>query len=451
MASAVAFCTLTLLQVLHGVSVGGVHNKSQQPGHASPGQFVVKLHRQRVPVEGDTEAMSYKSVYFGTVYLGAPVKQEFSVVFDTGSGHVIVPSVECGSPTCRIHRRYDRLSSAHAVDIDYDGTVVLPGQARDEITVAFGTGEVSGQLASERLCLNERPNHGSEDQSDCVELRIVMAVEMSHDPFHAFAFDGVLGLGLDGLALAPEFSFFRQMLEQGLVARSTFAVFLAEGDEEQSEICIGGHSQERLQSELLWAPVAMPELGYWQVRIHRVRVGNKTLDFCSDGACRAVVDTGTSLLAVPADFADNLDQELSAPLRDPPGSEDRGVDCKDAEGALLHFDLDDFTVTLAAGDYARQAVMLHESVTQTHTLDAEQPIEAKCRPTLMPIEMPAPIGPKLFIWGEPVLRKYYTVYDLAEKRIGFGLAAHGHSSQPSPGGHEVSSEGQRPLLQPLLL
>jgi len=457
-----ALSALTLLQVLCGVSVGKEDlNESRKTRHASPGRFVVKLHRQRVPVEGDAEVMSYKTIYFGTIYLGSPIKQEFSVVFDTGSGHVIVPSIDCESLTCRIHRQYNRRASLHAADIDYDGTLVLPGQERDQVNVAFGTGEVTGQLASDRLCLSNEPGE-IRDQDNCIQLRIVMAIEMTHDPFHAFAFDGVLGLGLDGLTLTPEFSFFGQMLAQGQVARSTFAVFLAEGDDEQSEICIGGHSQERLQSELMWAPVALPELGYWQVRINRVRVGNKTLDLCNDGECRAVVDTGTSLLAVPVDFAEGLDEELTDSLRDPPSSRERGVDCRDVEGALLHFDLDGFTLTLTAGDYARQAVMRDESITESGTRAAGQPQGTQCRPTLMPIEMPAPIGPKLFIWGEPVLRKYYTVYDLAEKRIGFGLAAHSLAVQALQAEHGARSRGQgqlqepapaarRPLLKPLLL
>jgi len=39
----------------------------------------------------------------------------------------------------------------------------------------------------------------------------------------------------------------------------------------------------------------------------------------------------------------------------------------------------------------------------------------------MTMDLPAPIGPKLFILGEPILRKYYTVYDSsAPPRIGFG-------------------------------
>merc|ERR1719262_1002249 len=54
-----------------------------------------------------------------------------------------------------------------------------------------------------------------------------------------------------------------------------------------------------------------------------------------------------------------------------------------------------------------------------------------CRSLFLPVDMKPPFGPKLFIWGEPVLRRYLTVYDLANKRIGFSLAR--QTQQPSGG------------------
>jgi len=40
----------------------------------------------------------------------------------------------------------------------------------------------------------------------------------------------------------------------------------------------------------------------------------------------------------------------------------------------------------------------------------------------MPVRLPEPLGPKLFILGEPVLHRYYTVYDWENHRVGFSLA-----------------------------
>mmetsp|Transcript_101536 Transcript_101536/g.160561 ORF Transcript_101536/g.160561 Transcript_101536/m.160561 type:complete len:125 (+) Transcript_101536:3-377(+) len=46
-----------------------------------------------------------------------------------------------------------------------------------------------------------------------------------------------------------------------------------------------------------------------------------------------------------------------------------------------------------------------------------------CAPRLMPVNFPAPLGPKLFIFGEPLLQKYYTVYDWSKEQVGFAVAA----------------------------
>lgn len=417
-------------------------------------RLVITLQRQRVPVKSDSRTISYKSAYFGSIWIGAPEPQEFSVVFDTGSGHMIIPSSTCLSRTCRIHRRFERMHSDLAIDVDYDGTPVKEGNPRDQITVAFGTGEVTGEFVQDVVCLgmkdmsSDSPSMGSElehngagtggplseynkssvqlakvypklEDIDCVKLRVVLATEMTQEPFQSFAFDGVLGLGLAGLALAPEFSFFGRMAEEGRIGQALFGVFLAESDDEQSQISFGGISAEHMTGDMTWADVALPDLGYWQVRIKSLRVGDQPIDFCSgDSDCRAVVDTGTSLLAVPSMLVDQLQGLLMKGLvQDSEQIERHG--CKHLQGQPLHFELEDnLTITLNTEDYARQTLVPANNSGE----NTEKQIT--CRATLMPLELPAPLGPKLFIWGEPVLRKYYTAYDWVNKKIGFAQSVH---------------------------
>jgi len=373
------------------------------------------------------------------------------------------------------------------VDVDYDGTPVQPGSPRDQITVAYGTGEITVQFVNDRLCLGVKDRDKvtpggkttindtsapapsfqdtevGEASPHCIDLRIVMATEMTHEPFHAFAFDGVLGLGLDSLALAPEFSFFGEMAKQKRLEQPSFGVFLADSDDEVSEISFGGHAPEHLKSELVWTPVAMPELGYWQVTVTRIRIGDRIVDFCDDGQCRAVVDTGTSLLAVPKAFADELQDSLEAGLIDPPSEKDGTKDCKKASGTELHFEIDGATLTLVPGDYSRASVQMKDendnswsalepSKTPGEEVNESQnvteTVQSSCRPTIMPLDLPEPLGPKLFIWGEPVLRKYYTVYNWKEKTVGFGLARH-HSDEVEK--KAVDDPVKKPRRKPLLL
>jgi hypothetical protein len=188
----------------------------------------------------------------------------------------------------------------------------------------------------------------------------------------------------------------------------------------------------------------MPELGYWQVEILALRVGGKTLDICQNGGCRGVMDTGTSHLGIPAPY----DKEVSEMLTVPAGDM---LDCRLADLPELEIELPGMNITLHPDTYMRR-LPLREDVNvdskkgvtipekseleqsekaTTTTTTALQPLDAKdapgsvprfCRPRLMPVNMPAPLGPNLFILGEPVLHRYYTVFDWKGPRIGMALS-----------------------------
>merc|ERR1719428_2586229 len=107
------------------------------------GLFTVPLTRQRVPIQSDGSTIHYKSAYYGTMYAGTPAVP-YKVVFDTGSGHLVLPSTYCASETCRAHKRYRRSKSTSGRDINHNGRTVLQDALRDQVSVSFGTGEVTG-------------------------------------------------------------------------------------------------------------------------------------------------------------------------------------------------------------------------------------------------------------------------------------------------------------------
>jgi cathepsin D len=255
----------------------------------------------------------------------------------------------------------------------------------------------------------------SKDEA-CIRLRTVAATDMTHEPFSSFEFDGVLGLGLPGLSQTPEFNFFNVATLSGAVQTNMshlFAVFLATSELEQSDITFGGlrveHIADGNPQELGWCDVVRPELGYWQLQIHAIIAGDTVLPYCQDGSCRAVVDTGTSLLGVPSDVGSIMRSALQHPQGPMGGCRGSGPD--------LHFDLGNFTVTLRPEDYARPDI----------SDDSDQEVSGSpsdCVPMLMLMDLPEPLGPKLFILGEPVLQRYYTGFDSKNHRVGFALAKH---------------------------
>jgi hypothetical protein len=415
----------------------------------SSSTYTVGLTRHSFPVQTVGDMVYYRSAYFGTVHVGTPAVP-YTVVFDTGSGHLILPSTYCSSETCKAHRRYKRSGSKTAQDIDYDGTVVAPGQPRDQITVSFGTGDVTGVFVEDIVCMGEDSQQaigntsaalsaatskalqpaaspGADADSlerGCIKLRLIAATAMSEEPFKSFQFDGVLGLGLDGLSQAPEFNFLNILAASFEDMRGgtpqTFAVFLAEDAEEESKITFGGWDEESLTEDLSWNSVVDSEQGHWTIRIKAIRVDDEILEICRSG-CKGVVDTGTSLLAVPG----MAFSELYTLLRHPAPMEGHCL----GPGPKLHIELEHYTVTLEPEDYARlERTPPRKSRPRfdgrTHNVTTQGRTDLHCKPMLMSMDLPAPLGPKLFILGEPILRKYVSVYDAKDKRVGFARARH---------------------------
>jgi hypothetical protein len=407
----------------------------------------VQLRKQYVPVmKKEGGIMAYKTSYFGTIHVGYPVAQDFTVVFDTGSGHLIIPSSGCVSETCMKHRRYNRSLSETAIDIESDGMPLqMDASERDQISIAFGTGEVVGEFVHEKVCLGEN-NQG------CLNLRTVLATEMTEDPFSLFAFDGVLGLGLAALTLDPGFSLFSELMRQKQGLLPMFAVYLARTDQGESIVSFGGYNTSLATSEIVWAPVARPDLGYWQVQVKGVRIGDTPIGDCEDGSCYAILDTGTSLLGIPRQMTRSMHRLLARAVpSDHSASNVDNIDCRTIPGQKMHFDIGDITVTLEEEDYSRP-IPFNMTVKDDTGNDAWRLF---CRSLLLPVDMEEPLGAKVFLWGEPMLRRYYTVYDVAKKQIGFSVANEEIGSgreglppvDPPPLGSTLSGS---PLVRPLV-
>merc|ERR1719375_1212434 len=159
----------------------------------------IALNKQAVALQ-DTVATNgkviHKGAYYGQIEVGEP-KQKFTVVFDTGSGN-----------------------------IDADGSTVKKGAPRDQITVTFGTGEISGVFLEDNICIG----------SLCAEGDFVAATEETDDPFSSFNFDGVLGLALNEMSQGPSFNLMDRLVSSGKLKKPIFSVFLSDSEAEQSEI-----------------------------------------------------------------------------------------------------------------------------------------------------------------------------------------------------------------------
>merc|ERR550537_1750404 len=176
----------------------------------------------------------------------------------------MIPSTWCSGSACTMHKRFARSQSESSRDIDADGSTVKKGAPRDQITVTFGTGEISGVFLEDDICIG----------SLCAKGNFVAATDETDDPFTSFNFDGVLGLSLNEMSQNPTFNLMDRLVSAGKLKKPIFSVFLSDSDEEQSEITFGDVRKEHMAGELFWQPVSRPT-GYWQVEIEDIMIDGK--------------------------------------------------------------------------------------------------------------------------------------------------------------------------------
>mmetsp|Transcript_67254 Transcript_67254/g.180727 ORF Transcript_67254/g.180727 Transcript_67254/m.180727 type:complete len:429 (+) Transcript_67254:93-1379(+) len=407
-------CTCLVAQT-GAIVVGGGHLRST----ATAGAHTVTLTRQRTALSFAQRAgirmrrragskagckTVHASEYFGKVSVGTP-PQEFTVVFDTGSGNLLLPSQQCKDQACTSHKRFNAGASSTAVDVgfaDSPDKPVVKGGDRDVVTITFGTGEISGVFVKDNICVGSICTHGN----------FVAATEESDEPFSLVPFDGIFGLGLQQMSEGPHFNILDCMIRDKVLKANMFAVFFGATDEEPSEITFGEYRKAKMATDLFWVPVSSP--GYWQVQMEDITIANKRMSLCK-GQCQVAVDTGTSLMAGPTDIVNDLIDKLAV-----------ANNCSNYDTLPdLGFVVGKHILNLKPEDYVDKS-------------------EDGCSVALMTLDIPPPKGP-LFIFGDPFLRKYYTVYDREALRVGFALAAH-------PGGPEVKgSAAARHSKQTLLV
>lgn len=329
--------------------------------------------------------------YYGVVNVGTPA-QEFRVVFDTASGQLILPGAKCDDAACVSHRRFASANSSSAVQIGWADDPTKPladGDDRDTKSLTMLTTDVSGEFVRDKVCV------GAGKDQLCGVSDFVSLLEEQDDPFAGLAFDGVLGLARTSTD-AKEFNVLQSLMATEKAGHAMFGLYLAAASSEGSELVFGGFRKERLAEELFWAPVSSPDS--WQITIDDITVDGKPSHLCSKGGCEAGIDTGSSLVLAPGNILGKLVSQL-----------DPGDDCSKrppklgfmVKGHLLELDADDY---LEKTDDGCDFLLASAAATGK--------------------------GPNLIL-GYPFLRKYYTVFDHGQSRIGFALANHAELKKPS--------------------
>merc|ERR1712139_579524 len=214
-------------------------------------------------------------------------------------------------------------------------------------------------------------------------------------------FDGLLGLGFDAISQYYIPTPFEQMVSQKLVSESVFAFYLPDDASAKGELVLGGIDKSHYTGELVSVPLTNET--YWEVSLDGMKFGDSAIVTSS---MKAIIDSGTSLLAGPKDAVSKLATAAGASSL---MGKEYIVDCGKVSS------LPDLDITLGGKPFKLTA--------NDYIIN----MQSQCLFAFMGIDIPAPNGP-LWIMGDVFMRKYYSVFDYGNKQMQFAPVAKAASS-----------------------
>ncbi|KAL4308976.1 hypothetical protein GQ457_01G029710 [Hibiscus cannabinus] len=228
--------------------------------------------------------------YYGEIGIGSP-SQRFSVVFDTASSNLWVPSSKClFSIPCHFHSRFQASSSSTYTKIG------IP------CTISYGTGGISGFFSLDHVKVGDIV---VEDQE------FIEVTKEAFLPFLIAKYDGILGLGFQEISMERATPLWMNMVHQGHIDHKIFSLWLSRDftSEFGGEIVFGGLDWRHFRGGHTYVPVA--GTGYWEILVGDVFVEDNSTGVCKFG-CAAILDSGTPLIAGPTAIVDEINRAIGA-------------------------------------------------------------------------------------------------------------------------------------------
>jgi len=323
--------------------------------------------------------------YFGPISIGTP-PQHFTVVYDTGSSNLWVPSTTCPKTNiaCQTHNEYNHTASS---------TYVPNGEP---FSIVYGSGSLKGFLSQDTVYVGDFVVTNQTFAEATIEPGITFVVAK---------FDGIMGLAFQTISVDKVVPVWYNMMTQGLVASNVFTFWLSQRASATTggEITFGGINSARYTGEITYVPLTSDT--YWEFHMENFLSNGTSTGWCnSTSPCKAIADSGTSIITGPSDVINQFNRNLGAVVHH-------------GEGIFPNCD-----ILLTGPDV--QIVLNGRSFNLTprdYVLKICQDGSCTCISGFMGLDVPRPMGP-LYILGDVFISKYMAVFDFGNKQVGFATS-----------------------------
>ena len=309
-----------------------------------------------IPVRNNNNLQYYSEIGVGSN------GQKFNVIIDTGSDKLWVPSKECVSSVCQHHHRFDSAHSTTFRDLHH------------QVKMQYGTGSIAARQGTDTVAVGN------------VELQqypLALSVKQSDHPFSSLPkIDGIFGISQAAgfTENNPQYSF-----------------YLSNDTGKEGTLTIGGLDHSHIDPEAETHEHATTDPNSWTIDLVDVKVDGQRLGICGEEPCKALIDTGSSLVtAPPGDFSKFAATGIRA-------------DCAGIGGK---------TVSLIFRDTKGQDIE-YPLTPKEYSIDF-QDAHKECKLGFGPLEM----GPKRWVIGDSFLRRYVASFDRENHTVSLVRSRH---------------------------
>ncbi|RIB14126.1 aspartic peptidase domain-containing protein, partial [Gigaspora rosea] len=310
--------------------------------------------------------------YYASITIG---NQKFRILLDTGSSNLWVPNKKCTSDACKNHKTFDSSKSP----------TFRPEGKKWEIT--YGTGSASGITGKNNIQIG----------GITANKQIFGLANFVDDFFTDIESDGILGLAFDSLNTMDKGA---PTLISTLIKQKTidpifsfhFQHVNASGD--KGTFTLGGVDNSKFKGKITFNPVvsSVANKGFWVISLKGANVNKHPLKFSRE----AVIDTGTTLLIIPADDAAAVHKQIPGSKFDPSAIA-YIIPCNTAAVVSLKFGGVNYKIP-------------------SKDLIFDKKSKNQCLSSIIPVADPSW---DFWLVGQTFLKNVYSAFDFGNKKVGF--------------------------------